>query len=253
MPVRVIDLFVYNHESPRRPERFLPRKVTRGAAAIAAGQQETLELGDLGAARDWSHARDVARAAWLMVQQDEPDDYVIASGVGRTVGELVAAAFAAAGVSSEGRIVVDPAFVRPPEATPAIGDPTLARERLGFASRRGMGASSPDSCAARTRGATRFDRVGDPAHLCRHRSDKGAAAGRAVDSGRMCSVGVPRAGGERRRAGSPGRSHRRSCDAPAVGAQRFRPRAMRRRCVPAREESLRVSRRVVRVADVCRR
>ncbi len=123
---------LYNHESPRRPEHFLPRKVTRGAAAIAAGEQETLELGDLDAVRDWCHARDVARAAWLMLQQDEPGDYVVASGVARSVGDLVDAAFAAAGVSSEGRIAVNPAFVRPPEATLALGDPSLAARRLGW-------------------------------------------------------------------------------------------------------------------------
>lgn len=124
---------LYNHESPRRPEHFLPRKVSRGAAAIALGQQETLELGSLDAVRDWCHARDVARAAWLMVQQEEPGDYVIASGVGRTVGDLVEAAFSAAGISSEGRITVNPAFVRPPEATPPVGDPSRARAVLGWA------------------------------------------------------------------------------------------------------------------------
>jgi len=131
---------LYNHESPRRPEHFLPRKVTRAAAAIALGQQETLELGDLGAVRDWCHAKDVARAAWLMLQEDEPGDYVIASGRSRSVGDLVEAAFAAAGVSSEGRIVVDPAFVRPPEATPPLGDPALAAQRLGWRAELSFGA-----------------------------------------------------------------------------------------------------------------
>ena len=124
---------LYNHESPRRPEHFLPRKVTRGAAAIAVGEQETLELGSLEAVRDWCHARDVARAAWLMLQQDKPGDYVVASGVARTVGELVAAAFAAAGTSSEGRIVVNEAFVRPVEATPPVGDPSRAGRVLRWA------------------------------------------------------------------------------------------------------------------------
>jgi GDPmannose 4,6-dehydratase len=123
---------LYNHESPRRPEHFLPRKVTRGAAAIALGLQEQLELGSLDAVRDWCHAADVARAAWLAVRADEPGDYVIASGVGRTVGDLVDAAFAAAGVPVEGRITVNPAFVRPPEATPPVGDPSRAREVLGW-------------------------------------------------------------------------------------------------------------------------
>jgi GDPmannose 4,6-dehydratase len=122
----------YNHESPRRPERFLPRKVTRGAAAIALGQQDELTLGDLGAIRDWSHAADVMRGAWLSLQAEGPGDYVFASGVGRTVGDLVNAAFAAAGVAPEGRVRVDPAFVRPPEATPPVGDPSHARAALGW-------------------------------------------------------------------------------------------------------------------------
>ncbi len=139
---------LYNHESPRRPEHFLPRKVTRGAAAIAVGQQETLELGDLDAVRDWCHARDVARAAWLMLQQDEPGDYVVASGVARTVGDLVGAAFAAAGVSSEGRIVVNPAFVRPAEATLALGDPSLAARRLGWRARISFEAMIAEMVAA---------------------------------------------------------------------------------------------------------
>jgi len=139
---------LYNHESPRRPEHFLPRKVTRGAAAIAAGEQETLELGDLDAVRDWCHARDVARAAWLMLQQDEPGDYVVASGVARRVSDLVDAAFAAAGVSSEGRIVVNPAFVRPPEATLALGDPSLAAQRLGWRAEIGFEAMIAEMVAA---------------------------------------------------------------------------------------------------------
>jgi GDPmannose 4,6-dehydratase len=122
----------YNHESPRRPEHFLPRKVTRGAASIALGLQDELVLGDLGAVRDWSHAEDVMRGAWLALQADMPRDYVFASGVSRTVGDLVDAAFAAAGVSPDGRIRVDPAFVRPPEATPPLGDPSRARAELGW-------------------------------------------------------------------------------------------------------------------------
>lgn len=122
----------YNHESPRRPPHFLPRKVTRGAASIALGLQEELVLGDLGAVRDWCHARDVVRAAWLALAHDEPGDYVLCSGVGRTVGDLVDAAFAHAGVDPAGRIRVDPAFVRPPEPTAAIGDPSKARRELGW-------------------------------------------------------------------------------------------------------------------------
>jgi GDPmannose 4,6-dehydratase len=122
----------YNHESPRRPHHFLPRKVTRGAAAIALGLEDDLVLGDLRAVRDWSHAADVVRGAWLSLQAATPHDYVFASGRGRTVGELVDAAFAAAGVSPEGHIRVDPAFVRPPEQTPQIGDASRARRELDW-------------------------------------------------------------------------------------------------------------------------
>src|SRR3954449_6414114 len=101
----------YNHESPRRPEHFLPRKVTRGAAAIALGLEDELVLGDLEAVRDWSHAADVMRGAWLSLQADTPGDYVFASGVGRTGGDLLDAAFAAAGVpDGRARVRVDEAF-----------------------------------------------------------------------------------------------------------------------------------------------
>ena len=124
----------YNHESPRRPPHFLPRKVTRGAAAIALGQADEIVLGDLGAVRDWSDARDVVRAAWLALQAPEPSDYVIASGVGRTVGDLVQTALSAAGVDGTltDHVRVDPAFVRPPEPTQLVGDPSRARALLGW-------------------------------------------------------------------------------------------------------------------------
>jgi GDPmannose 4,6-dehydratase len=126
----VVSGITYNHESPRRPQHFLPRKVTRGAAAISLGLQDELVLGDLNAVRDWSHAADIVRGAWLSLQADAPDDYVFASGVGRTVGDLVNAAFAAAGISPEGHIRVDPAFVRPPETWAPVGDPSHARTTL---------------------------------------------------------------------------------------------------------------------------
>jgi GDPmannose 4,6-dehydratase len=128
----VVSGVTYNHESPRRPQHFLPRKVTRGAAAISLGLQDELVLGDLGAVRDWSHAADIVRGAWLSLQADAPGDYVFASGVGRTVGDLVNAAFAAAGTSPEGRIRIDPAFVRPPEPWAPVGDLSRARTTLGW-------------------------------------------------------------------------------------------------------------------------
>jgi GDPmannose 4,6-dehydratase len=122
----------YNHESPRRPERFLPRKVSLGAAAIKLGLRQTLALGDLDAVRDWCHARDVVRGYWLMLAQDEPADVILASGVGRTVRELVETAFAVVGLDAAEHVRVDPKLVRPTERTPPVGDTTLARERLGW-------------------------------------------------------------------------------------------------------------------------
>ena len=122
----------YNHESPRRPERFLPRKVARGAAAIKLGLQDTLELGDLDAVRDWCHARDVVRGYRLMLAQDEPGDYILAGGVGRTVRELVDAAFAVVDLDPSEHVRVSAKHQRGPERTPPVGDTTLARERLGW-------------------------------------------------------------------------------------------------------------------------
>jgi GDPmannose 4,6-dehydratase len=126
----------YNHESPRRPERFLSRKVTRGAASIARGRQDELVLGDLAAVRDWSHAVDAVRAMRLALAHDEPGDYVVASGAGRTVADLVRTAFGHVGLDPDEHVRVDPALVRPPEPTPLVGDPTRARRVLGWAPER---------------------------------------------------------------------------------------------------------------------
>jgi GDPmannose 4,6-dehydratase len=126
----------YNHESPRRPEQFVTRKITRAAAAIKLGRERELVLGDLDAVRDWSHAADVMRAAWLALQAAEPDDYVIASGVGRTVRDFVATAFASLDLEWEEHVRIDQALVRPPEPVALVGDPTRARERLGWTPER---------------------------------------------------------------------------------------------------------------------
>jgi GDPmannose 4,6-dehydratase len=133
----LVSAITYNHESPRRPERFLPRKVSTGVAAIAAGRAQTLTLGDLRAVRDWSHARDVVAGMVLALRHDEPGDYVLASGVGRTVEQLVDAALAAAGIErhdadGRDRVAVDPALVRAPEPCPPVGDPAKARTLLGW-------------------------------------------------------------------------------------------------------------------------
>jgi GDPmannose 4,6-dehydratase len=126
----------YNHESPRRPEHFVTRKITRTAAAIKLGLEHELVLGDLDAVRDWSHAADVMEAAWLALQAELPGDYVIASGVGRTVRDFAAAAFAALDLEWEPYVRVDPAFVRAPEPVASVGDPARARDHLGWAPKR---------------------------------------------------------------------------------------------------------------------
>jgi len=123
---------LYNHESPRRPPEFVTRKVTRTAAAISLGQADELRLGNLDATRDWSYAGDVAEAMWLMLQQDAGDDYVVCSGVSRSVRELVETAFGFAGIEVDNHVVTDPEFVRPPDPVPLVGNPAKAAERLGW-------------------------------------------------------------------------------------------------------------------------
>jgi GDPmannose 4,6-dehydratase len=123
---------LYNHESERRPESFVSRKATRAAAAIKLGLAGEVVLGDLDAVRDWSFAGDVVDGAWLMLQQERPDDYILASGVPHTVGELAEIAFARVGLEARNHIRVDPSLVRAPEPTPLIGDASRARERLGW-------------------------------------------------------------------------------------------------------------------------
>jgi GDPmannose 4,6-dehydratase len=123
---------LFNHESERRPPQFVTRAVARAAAQIKLGLADELRLGSLQAVRDWSFAGDTMRGAWLALQQRQPEDYVLASGVGRTVAELARTAFAHVGLEAERYIRVDPALERPPEATPSVGDPSRARERLGW-------------------------------------------------------------------------------------------------------------------------
>ena len=124
---------LYNHESPRRPLQYLPRKVAHGAAAISLGLQQELVLGDLDARRDWGYAGDYVRAMWLMLQQDEPDDYVIASGEDHSVRELVQSAFECVGLDWQQHVRLDPAFQRgSAELHQLVGDPAKARTRLAW-------------------------------------------------------------------------------------------------------------------------
>jgi GDPmannose 4,6-dehydratase len=140
---------LFNHEGPTRGETFVTRKITRAVASISKGKQEKLYLGNLDAKRDWGHARDYVEGMWLMLQQDQPDDYVLATGETHTVREFVEKAFAEAGQAigwrgsgteeigcdpRTGKVLVeiDPRFFRPTEVDLLIGDATKARERFGW-------------------------------------------------------------------------------------------------------------------------
>jgi GDPmannose 4,6-dehydratase len=124
---------LYNHESPRRPLEFLPRKVSSGAAAISLGLEHELVLGDLDARRDWGYAGDYVRAIWLMLQQDEPGDYVVSTGESHSVRDLVQCAFAYLDLDWRDHVRVDPALERgPAELHRLVGDSTKAHEQLGW-------------------------------------------------------------------------------------------------------------------------
>jgi GDPmannose 4,6-dehydratase len=140
---------LFNHEGPTRGETFVTRKITRAVAAIESGQQDKLYLGNLDARRDWGHARDYVEGMWLMLQQPEPDDYVLATGEEHSVREFVERAFAHVGRSIvwEGKgieergldrrsgqvlVEVDPRYFRPTEVECLVGDPSKAREKLGW-------------------------------------------------------------------------------------------------------------------------
>ncbi len=140
---------LFNHESPIRGETFVTRKVTRGAARIAAGLQKRLYMGNLDALRDWGHARDYVEAMWLMLQQDEPDDYVVATGEQHSVRELIELTFELVGMPIQWRgtgvdevgvlkgtdrvlVAIDPRYYRPTEVDTLLGDPTKAKTKLGW-------------------------------------------------------------------------------------------------------------------------
>ena len=134
------DLFIcngilFNHESPRRGETFVTRKVTRAVGRIAEGLQDKVYLGNLDAARDWGFAGDYVEAMWLMLQQDKPDDYVVSLGESHTVRELCEVAFAHAGLDWKKYVVIDPRYNRPTEVDHLLGDSTRARQKLQWSPR----------------------------------------------------------------------------------------------------------------------
>ena len=123
---------LFNHESPRRGREFVTRKITHGVARIKHGLDQELRLGNLDARRDWGYAGDFVRAMWMMLQQDDPDDYVVATGTSRTIGEFCEVAFAHVGLDWRQYVVVDERFLRPAEVYTLLGDATKAREKLGW-------------------------------------------------------------------------------------------------------------------------
>jgi GDPmannose 4,6-dehydratase len=146
---------LFNHEGPTRGETFVTRKITRAAAAIALGRQRILYLGNLDATRDWGHARDYVEGMWLMLQQNEPDDYILATGEAHSVREFVELAFAHIGrtITWRGRgvdeqgvdtgtgevlVAVDPRYFRPTETDRLLRDPSKARRRLGWRHKTGF-------------------------------------------------------------------------------------------------------------------
>ena len=129
---------LFNHESPRRGETFVTRKITRGLARILAGKDKKLYLGNLDARRDWGYAKDYVEAMWLMLQQDEPDDYVIATGKAWGVRDFLDRAFRRVGLDWRDYVEFDARYLRPAEVDELIGDPSKAKKKLGWTARTGF-------------------------------------------------------------------------------------------------------------------
>jgi len=121
---------LFNHESPRRGETFVTRKISRAVAAIAHGSQEKLYLGNLDAIRDWGYAKEYVESMWLMLQEDKPDDFVIATGVGATIREFCEVAFNRVGLDWEKHTLLDERYIRPSEVDALVGDPSKAKRQL---------------------------------------------------------------------------------------------------------------------------
>jgi GDPmannose 4,6-dehydratase len=123
---------LFNHESPRRGETFVTRKITRAAARIKAGQQKKLYLGNLDAKRDWGYAKEYVEAMWLMLQQDKPGDYVVATGATHSVRDFLTQAFSHVDLDWHDHVEIDPKYLRPAEVDLLIGDASKAKHELGW-------------------------------------------------------------------------------------------------------------------------
>jgi GDPmannose 4,6-dehydratase len=126
---------LFNHESPRRGETFVTRKITRAVADIAHGKSKKLYLGNVDSVRDWGYAKEFVESMWMMLQQDRPSDYVVATGVGATVQQFVEVAFAHAGLNWQDHLEIDKKYIRPTEVDALIGDPSKAQRELGWSAK----------------------------------------------------------------------------------------------------------------------
>ncbi len=126
---------LFNHESPRRGETFVTRKITRAVADIAHGKSKKLYLGNVDSVRDWGYAKEFVESMWMMLQQDKPSDYVVATGVGATVQQFVEIAFAHAGLNWQDHLEIDQKYIRPTEVDALIGDPSKATRELGWSAK----------------------------------------------------------------------------------------------------------------------
>ena len=126
---------LFNHESPRRGETFVTRKITRAVADIAHGKSKKLYLGNVDYVRDWGYAKEFVESMWMMLQQDKPSDYVVATGVGATVQQFVEVAFAHAGLNWQDHLEIDKKYIRPTEVDALIGDPSKAKRELGWSAK----------------------------------------------------------------------------------------------------------------------
>jgi GDPmannose 4,6-dehydratase len=122
----------YNHESPRRGESFVTRKITRGVARIKLGLQKTITLGNIDSSRDWGFAKDYVEAMWRMLQGDQPNDYILATGLPHTVRDFLESAFATVDLPLEPHIIISPQLYRPLEVTSLVGNPSKAKLDLGW-------------------------------------------------------------------------------------------------------------------------
>lgn len=128
----IVNGILFNHESPRRGETFVTRKITRAATRIKLGLQDKLYLGNLDAVRDWGFAGDYVKAMWMMLQEEKPDDYVVATGVGKSVREFLEAVFSKLGLDWKNYVEIDKRYIRPLEPEALIGDSTKIRKKLGW-------------------------------------------------------------------------------------------------------------------------